>query len=136
MSGKTVVVDTTSGNDQGRASVLAALDYTGGDGATEQLIVSALLRLPEDVRTFATERCRFVSAGDRSDAGNAGPSDPWRVELDDGLDEASLAHAVATAVARAWLSHDGDQGDETDQDEAQVRELVAGWEFTGPGTDA
>jgi hypothetical protein len=122
-------------SDQARAAVLAALDYTGENRATEQMIVSALLRLPEDVRTFATERCRFVSVGDQPHADDATPSDRWLVELADGLDETSLAHVVATAVARAWLSHDGDQGGETDEEEAE-RELVTSWEFTGPGADA
>ena len=114
------------------AEIAGRLEYLGGDTETEERVVAVLLHLPEGVRTFALEKCRFASA---SDFGQQGASGSGRVlvSVEDGLDESAIRHAIA----HAWLGHGaGGSGRSSGVDDVEARELVAQWEFTGPGADA
>ena len=115
-----------------RAEIAGRLDYSGSDTETEERIVEVLVHLPEGVRTFSLERCRFASDSHDARKGVAG-SDRVLVLVQDGLDESAIRHAIA----HAWLGHDAaglDQAVAVGEDE--VRELVAQWEFTGLGADS
>jgi hypothetical protein len=115
-----------------RADIAGRLDSSGSDTETEERIVEVLVHLPEGVRTFSLERCRFASDSHDDRKGAAG-SDRVLVLVQDGLDEAAIRHAIA----HAWLGHDAaglDQAVAVGEDE--VRELVAQWEFTGLGADS
>jgi len=109
--------------------IIGRLDYQGDD-ATQDTLAAALIRLPEGVRTFALDRCSFVAVADTTDNGFANRSDRYHVVLRVGTDEAG----VKRAVAEAWLNQDTEHT--TEDNRPDVDELVAQWEFTGPGADA
>jgi hypothetical protein len=94
------------------------LAYHGDDRETELAIVRVLARLPEEVRAFALERCRFLSVG-RDTWGMVLPGrvgvDTFtkrtrniRVVLLDKQPPKShpLEPTIAHEVAHAWLRHD------------------------------
>jgi hypothetical protein len=115
-----------------RADIVSRLEYPGGDSDTEESLVRVLVHLPEGVRTFALERCSFVSASSGGPQ-PAASSDRVSVVIEEGLDES----AIKRAVAHAWLDQDTGGSDSAVAVEADaIRELVAQWEFTGPGADA
>lgn len=119
-------------DEEVKAEVADRLDYSGSDTVTEQRVLSVLVHLPEGVRTFALERCRFASVSDDGQQGSVA-SDRVLVLVQDGLDESAIRHAVA----HAWLGHDlSGHGHSVAVEEDDVRELVAQWEFAGPGADA
>jgi hypothetical protein len=113
------------------AQVVAQLDYTG-DEATKDTLIASLMRLPEGVRVFALDRCHFVAAahasGDRSLASSSGRH---RILLQQGVDDAG----VMRAIGEVWLNQHSATGQAPDA-ENDVDELVAQWQFTGPGGDA
>jgi len=126
-----VVGERTPDVDAERARVVAGLRYRGGD-ATKELLLSTLLRLPEDVQTFAVTRCRFVVAADPADDETGDAEERHRVVLWDGMDDSD----VLEGIARVWLGHDRTSDAPDDESRAELSDLVAQWQFTGPGGDA
>ena len=112
------------------AEIIGRLDYEGDD-STRATLVAALVRLPEGVRTFALDRCSFAAVPETTGSSSIERPDRHHVVLHVGLDEA----AVKRAIAEAWLNQDSSQ-DATADNQVEVDELVAQWEFTGPGGDA
>jgi hypothetical protein len=118
---------TAVSDDELHSAIADQLDFTG-DAAVRERIVSTLTRLPEDVRAFAVERCRFATSDVEPEP--APTSDQWLVTLPGRPD----ATAVARGVAHAWLDYGSRGHGATSEDEAD--DLVSRWEFTGPGDDA
>lgn len=114
------------------------LTWYGEDAEMERVIVETLLRLPEDVRRFASEECLFVSVGGGAH-GTANPlhfpeaRDLWLIALSEVGPSDSLHSVVAHEIAHAWLGHRG-QGAE--EDEAAAYKQAQAWGFTGIGADA
>jgi hypothetical protein len=78
------------------------------------------------------DRCHFVATADASGHGSpASSSGRHRILLQPGLDDTG----VMRAIAEVWLNQDGAAGRALDA-EHDVNELVADWQFTGPGGDA
>jgi hypothetical protein len=108
-------------------------------------IIRTLLKLPQDVRDFALERCRFVSVG----KGAAGITLPgrigshaydkrtrnmWLIVLDDNEPAEQVEATIAHEIGHAWR-HD-DRLDMPPEDcEEQTAELARSWGFTGRGAD-
>jgi hypothetical protein len=114
-------------DDELRSTIADQLDYSG-EAAARETVVSTLARLPEDVRAFAVGRCRFTTSDVEPEP--APESDQWLVTLPDRPDAA----AVARGIAHAWLDYGARGLGATSEEEAD--DLVARWEFTGPGNDA
>lgn len=112
-----------------RAEIAGQLAYSG-DAGTGDRLVAVLAHLPEGVRAFALGHCAFTAAGQEAPRR---ASDRVRVSVPAGSTES----AIRRAVAHAWLGHRTAEAARTDpvEDEA-VADLVAQWEFTGPGADA
>jgi hypothetical protein len=81
---------------------------------------------------FALERCSFASVSGDTPQG-ASESDRVLVVIEDGVDESGIRYAVG----HAWLGRDtGGPSESVAVEEHAIRELVAQWEFTGPGADS
>jgi hypothetical protein len=89
--------------------------YFGESRATEEAVVRAVARLPEDVREFACDQCRFISVGHALGyylPGRVG-LDPatdttegiWLILLADGQDPEDAESIVAHELAHLWLGH-------------------------------
>src|SRR4051812_19210513 len=120
---------SAASHDEDTARIIGRLDYEGDD-TTQKTLLAALLRLPEGVRTFALDRCSFIALTDAAGKNSTKPPDRHHVVLQAGIGD----HGVKRAIAEAWLSQDAE--DTTEDDRVEVDELVADWEFTGPGADA
>jgi hypothetical protein len=119
-------------NDEAAAAELAQrLDYSGDSPTVEAAILAVVVQLPEAVRTFAIDRCRFLVKG--SDPGNAAGSDRVAVEVEGTIDRPALLYAIAMA----WLGNTAADGGKPGTAQThEADELVAQWSFTGPGGDA
>ncbi|HEX5951216.1 MAG TPA: hypothetical protein VFZ96_09445 [Actinomycetota bacterium] len=125
---------------------LDGLMYLGDDARTERVIVETLLRLPEDVRAFALERCVFLSVGWAApgltlpgavgvDPATRRSRDVWLIVLEEQAPLDLLASAAAHEIAHAWLRHDRLSEDLPDEHEVQAAELAQAWGFSGKPAD-
>jgi hypothetical protein len=122
--------------------IQADLVYLGDDDATRRAIVSALVRLPDEVRNYVLWRCRFLSVGGDTtgyvvsgavgtDPSTAQADDIWLIVLSDAADD--LESVVASQVARAWLrrcEHAHSDGDDQGANEQAAEALSREWGFT------
>jgi hypothetical protein len=119
-------------DEAARAEIAGRLAYSGSDIDTQERLVAVLVHLPEAVREFALERCSFASVSGDTPQG-ASESDRVLVVIEDGVDESGIRYAVG----HAWLGRDtGGPSESVAVEEHAIRELVAQWEFTGPGADS
>jgi hypothetical protein len=126
------------------------LTYLGSSELTEPALVCALVRLPEEVRTFGLERCRFLSVGQ----GALGCTVPGRVGVDDFTkrtrnvwiilleddppENEPLESTIAHEVAHAWSGHDFAEphdARQVDPFEVDAATLARSWGFEGPAAD-
>lgn len=116
-----------------------------GCDAIRPEIVRAVSRVPEEVQTFAAERCAFLALPDGLDGAvwpgriathfHGSDADAWIVLLDSPLPEDAGEAVVAHELAHAFLRHDKlGQGDAAEI-ERQAAELARAWGFTGYTTD-
>ena len=123
------------------------LAYFGADGQLERVLVDTIARLPEDVRQFALDHCRFLSVGRVSHGmvfrGSIGVdyvtkrSDAvWLVLLFEDVGEDDIHCMVAHEIAHAWLGHSALDPNVPKDAEIVTANLVAEWGFTGLGADA
>lgn len=120
------------------------LAYFGDDVGLERAIVQTLARLPDDVREFALESCRFLSVG-RADLGMVLPgrvgasevvSEPrWLVLLEENVLSEDVHGIVAHEIAHAFLGHDRLSIDTPADCEKQAASRAREWGFDGAGTD-
>lgn len=108
--------------EQGRIIDFCAVD-------AEDTLRRAISRLPDEVREFAYDRCRFASVGASMIGQTLPPGTRWLILVrDEETDESVIAHEIA----HAWRGHEGPN---TDSQEQEVRALVRSWGFSGLGTD-
>jgi hypothetical protein len=122
------------------------LEYHGDNPATRVPIVSALARMPEDVRQFALHRCVFISVGGALGGyylpGSVGV-DPltrrsrnvWLIILDNNNSD---VEGTAHELAHIWLGHtvSGPGYEDWAEGEEAAEALARQWGFTGPGVKA
>jgi hypothetical protein len=121
------------------------LDYYGENFEMRMDIVRTILKLPEPVRNFALDRCRFVSVG----KGVAGITLPgrigshevekrtrnmWIIVLDDSESREQMECSIAHEIGHAWRADDR-LGNPTVDCEVQTGLLVHEWGFRGRGAD-
>jgi len=122
--------------------------YFGEDREAEIALVEVLAGLPEDVREFALERCRFASVG-RTVLGyyiqerelrvlqaEDEETARWLVIFSDDLESNDLRSLIAHEIAHLWLGHQpfGDTRTWLEK-ERETCSLVKGWGFKGKGAD-
>ncbi len=120
------------------------LSYLGEDEDLWRQIVEAIERLPEEVRDFALDRCRFLSVA-RTTHGMVLPgrigthevtNEPtWLVLLSEAIPAEDVHGAIAHEIAHAWLGHDR-LAFPPDDCEIQAANLTMEWGFSGVGADA
>ena len=120
------------------------LAYFGEDTRLHRWIVQTVARLPEEVRDFACERCRFLSVG-RSALGMVIPADiathaleectcnMWLILLEEELPEDDAHSIIAHEIAHARLGHNRFTADASV--EILTAEKTKEWGFTGLGAD-
>ena len=119
------------------------LAYFGQDPRIEQALVRVIAQLPEIVRDYTLERCRFVSVGEELNGvvlpgriGRTSLNEPtWIVVLSERIEDEDLDGIVAHEIAHAWFGHDR-LGMPPEDCETKAANLALAWGFTGTGTDA
>lgn len=109
-------------------------------------VASAVSRVPEEVQTFATERCAFLGLPEGCDGAvwpariatdfDGSDEDAWIVLLDAPLPDDVAEAAVAHELAHAFLRHDGlDHQADPVEVEREAAELASEWGFEGYPTN-
>jgi hypothetical protein len=124
--------------DDLRREVVSRVDHHGQSLRAEQILISALCRLPADVREQALEHCYFLSVS--RDVGgfylpvNSLAAKQWLVVLNEDWSEEDLESAVAHEVAHLWLQHPpNDLSTDVERHENEAAALVREWGFSGMG---
>ncbi len=115
------------------------LNYLGPSENARNVILAALMRMPDEIVDFASEKVLFTSLG--------GPGNICALTLPPGVaaerwivalleapaeDPEEAMTTVAEEVAHAWLGHRYD--DPPENAEAAASALVRSWGFRGPTT--
>jgi AcrR family transcriptional regulator len=132
-----------------RRAIHYELSYEGDDSGTRETIVAVLARLPEEVREWALDRCRFLSVGGTLaaypvpgrlvvDPATRRSRGVWLIVIDDRAED--LEGVIAHELAHVWLRRAGTGSiggfDAWEAEEEAAEALAHVWGFTGPGTDA
>ncbi len=109
--------------------------YAGDDDQFRAAYARVLVKLPEDVRHYALDRCTVLSIG-RAARGIVWPSRivdrrrcKWLIVMDEEC-SLDLESAIAHELAHAWLQHDRLSPDVDPNCEAAADSLAVEWGFS------
>jgi hypothetical protein len=107
----------------------------GGNEDLEQVIYETVLRLPDDVRTFACDTVVFLSSPYGHSFRGVDWADKWLIILPPDLPDADATGVVAHQIAHAWRGHgEAHHGyGYTAQEEREACVLARAWGFSGRG---